>query len=88
MIFGDHIGGRCSRPTSLAKAVRIALACLCSTSSTSRDWCCSRGALLAQALISHLYFWQATLILTITCVWLLWIFKVVRHAPRARPDTG
>lgn len=34
----------------------------------------------------HLYFWQATLILMITSVWLLWIFKVVRHAPRARPD--
>ena len=27
----------------------------------------------------HLYFWQATLILMITSVWLLWIFKVVRH---------
>jgi exosortase H (IPTLxxWG-CTERM-specific) len=32
----------------------------------------------------HLYFWQATLILMITSVWLLWIFKVVRHeAPSA-----
>ena len=27
----------------------------------------------------HVYFWQATLILMITSVWLLWIFKVVRH---------
>jgi exosortase H (IPTLxxWG-CTERM-specific) len=27
----------------------------------------------------HIYFWQATLILMITSVWLLWIFKVVRH---------
>lgn len=27
----------------------------------------------------HLYFWQATLILMITSVWLLWIFKVVRR---------
>ena len=27
----------------------------------------------------HLYFWQATLILMITSVWLLWILKVVRH---------
>ena len=26
----------------------------------------------------HIYFWQATLILMITSVWLLWIFKVVR----------
>jgi len=31
----------------------------------------------------HLYFWQATLILMITSVWLLWIFAVVR---RERPD--
>jgi len=27
----------------------------------------------------HIYFWQATLILMITSVWMLWIFKVVRH---------
>jgi hypothetical protein len=27
----------------------------------------------------HLYFWQATLILMITSVWLLWIIKVVRN---------
>lgn len=27
----------------------------------------------------HLYFWQATLILMITSVWLLWIFQVVRR---------
>ncbi len=26
----------------------------------------------------HLYFWQATLILMITSVWLLWIIKVVK----------
>jgi archaeosortase B (VPXXXP-CTERM-specific) len=32
----------------------------------------------------HLYFWQATLILMITSVWLLWIFKVVRHEGPAR----
>jgi archaeosortase B (VPXXXP-CTERM-specific) len=38
--------------------------------------------------LMHLYFWQATLILMITSVWLLWIFKVVRHAPRTRPDPG
>jgi archaeosortase B (VPXXXP-CTERM-specific) len=35
----------------------------------------------------HIYFWQATLILMITSVWLLWIFKVVRHEeePAAGP---
>ena len=33
----------------------------------------------------HLYFWQATLILMITSVWLLWIFKVVRHEAPAHP---
>jgi exosortase H (IPTLxxWG-CTERM-specific) len=33
----------------------------------------------------HLYFWQATLVLMITSVWLLWIFKVVRHETPARP---
>jgi archaeosortase B (VPXXXP-CTERM-specific) len=27
----------------------------------------------------HLYFWQVTLILMITSVWVLWILKVVRH---------
>lgn len=27
----------------------------------------------------HLYFWQATLILMITSVWLLWIFAIVRR---------
>ena len=26
----------------------------------------------------HLYFWQATMIVMITSVWLLWIIKVVR----------
>jgi archaeosortase B (VPXXXP-CTERM-specific) len=31
----------------------------------------------------HIYFWQATLILMITSVWLLWIFKVVQD-----DDTG
>jgi archaeosortase B (VPXXXP-CTERM-specific) len=32
----------------------------------------------------HIYFWQATLILMITSVWLLWILKVVRRVePRA-----
>ena len=33
----------------------------------------------------HLYFWQATLILMITSVWLLWIFKVVRHGDSSDP---
>ncbi len=33
----------------------------------------------------HLYFWQATLILMITSVWLLWIFQVVRREAPARP---
>jgi archaeosortase B (VPXXXP-CTERM-specific) len=33
----------------------------------------------------HLYFWQATLILMITSVWLLWIFKVVRHGESEAP---
>jgi len=30
----------------------------------------------------HVYFWQATLILMITSVWLLWIVKVVGYAAR------
>jgi archaeosortase B (VPXXXP-CTERM-specific) len=30
----------------------------------------------------HIYFWQATLILMITSVWLLWILKVVRRVER------
>ncbi len=34
----------------------------------------------------HLYFWQATLILMITSVWLLWIFKVVRHETETVPS--
>ncbi len=34
----------------------------------------------------HLYFWQATLILMITSVWLLWIFKVVRDEGEAPPS--
>jgi exosortase H (IPTLxxWG-CTERM-specific) len=33
----------------------------------------------------HIYFWQATLILMITSVWLLWIFKVVRPGEGERP---
>ena len=33
----------------------------------------------------HLYFWQATLILMITSVWLLWIFKVVRYGESNTP---
>ena len=36
----------------------------------------------------HVYFWQATQIVMITSVWLLWIFKVVRRGeaePPARP---
>ncbi len=31
----------------------------------------------------HLYFWQATLIVMITSVWALWIFKVVIREPPA-----
>ncbi|MFP8880577.1 MAG: exosortase H, partial [Myxococcota bacterium] len=31
----------------------------------------------------HLYFWQATLIVMITSVWSLWIFKVVLREPPA-----
>jgi exosortase H (IPTLxxWG-CTERM-specific) len=34
----------------------------------------------------HIYFWQATLILMITSVWLLWIFKVVRHGEEVAPS--
>ena len=34
----------------------------------------------------HLYFWQATLILMITSVWLLWIFKVVRDEDETFPS--
>jgi archaeosortase B (VPXXXP-CTERM-specific) len=30
----------------------------------------------------HIYFWQVTMILMITSVWLLWIIKVVKHGPR------
>lgn len=30
----------------------------------------------------HIYFWQVTMILMITTVWLLWIIKVVRHDAR------
>lgn len=33
----------------------------------------------------HIYFWQATLILMITSVWLLWIFKVVRDDETGDP---
>jgi len=33
----------------------------------------------------HIYFWQATLILMITSVWLLWILKVVRHEKPSAP---
>ena len=29
--------------------------------------------------LMHLYFWQATLILMITGVWMLWITKVVQN---------
>ncbi|MDB4433165.1 archaeosortase/exosortase family protein [bacterium] len=34
----------------------------------------------------HVYFWQATLILMITSVWLLWILKVVRNEEEALPS--
>jgi archaeosortase B (VPXXXP-CTERM-specific) len=34
----------------------------------------------------HIYFWQATLILMITSVWLLWILKVVRHGESSAPS--
>ncbi len=33
----------------------------------------------------HIYFWQATLILMITSVWLLWILKVVRRGESSAP---
>ena len=33
----------------------------------------------------HIYFWQATLILMITSVWMLWIFKVVRDDETSPP---
>jgi archaeosortase B (VPXXXP-CTERM-specific) len=33
----------------------------------------------------HIYFWQATLILMITSVWLLWILKVVRRVEPSAP---
>lgn len=33
----------------------------------------------------HLYFWQATMILMITSVWLLWILKVVRSEEDSPP---
>ncbi|MBW2275269.1 MAG: exosortase H [Deltaproteobacteria bacterium] len=36
----------------------------------------------------HLYFWQATLILMITSVWLLWIIKVVRSGEEDGPGAG
>lgn len=36
----------------------------------------------------HIYFWQATLILMITSVWLLWIFKVVRDDETDAPVRG
>ena len=36
----------------------------------------------------HIYFWQATLILMITSVWLLWIFKVVRRGEPSAPAAG
>ena len=32
----------------------------------------------------HLYLWQATLILFIVSVWMLWIYKVVRHGGETR----
>jgi exosortase/archaeosortase family protein len=34
----------------------------------------------------HIYFWQATMIVMITSVWLLWITKVVRHDATASSD--
>jgi archaeosortase B (VPXXXP-CTERM-specific) len=36
----------------------------------------------------HLYFWQATLIVMITSVWLLWIFQVVRRTERRLAGSG
>lgn len=33
----------------------------------------------------HLYFWQATLILMITGVWLLWLYAIVRNDPKSLP---
>jgi len=34
----------------------------------------------------HLYFWQATLILMITGVWLLWLYVIVRNDPKSLPN--
>lgn len=34
----------------------------------------------------HLYFWQATMIIMITSVWLLWLIKVVRDEKEALPS--
>lgn len=34
----------------------------------------------------HIYFWQATMIVMITSVWLLWITKVVRYDATASSD--
>jgi len=34
----------------------------------------------------HVYFWQATMIVMITTVWLLWITKVVRHDATTSSD--
>ncbi len=36
----------------------------------------------------HLYFWQATMIVMITSVWLLWIVKVVRSEEDSSPTPG
>ena len=33
----------------------------------------------------HLYFWQATMIVMITSVWLLWIVKVVQREDQTAP---
>jgi exosortase/archaeosortase family protein len=36
----------------------------------------------------HLYFWQVTLILMITSVWVLWIMKVVKRGEEAPASGG
>jgi archaeosortase B (VPXXXP-CTERM-specific) len=36
----------------------------------------------------HLYFWQATMIVMIVSVWLLWIIKVVRTDEAPLPATA
>ena len=34
----------------------------------------------------HIYFWQATLVLMVSAVWLLWIFTIVQNDTTRTPD--